>query len=119
MFNCVNITTSTTQTEQNDMKLTFKPQSAESRMSGSNCTDKDWNIIANGEVVGVITSTIRDLNGSYTNPSYRVTINAELFGTDHQFHKSNSGWVTSMANARYSRSNFVNQAKAWAVKART
>ena len=119
MFNCVNITTSTTKTEQDNMKLTFKPQSAESRMSGSNCTHKDWNIIANGKVVGVITSTIRDLNGSYTNPSYGVTINAELFGTDHQFHKSNNGWVTSIANARYTRSGYVNQAKAWAVKAST
>lgn len=99
-------------------KVTFKPVSEQYSMPGDNCVRKEWDIKDGKEVVGIIVSTIRDLNQDYANPGYSVTVMVTLNGKEKAFYRfSNAMSNRSMAEAKGNRSSYVNAAKAWVLRA--
>ena len=98
-------------------KLKFKPTEAEWRMTGDNVTRKDWDILVDGEVVGQIESSIRDLNQSFSTPGYSVTVTAQINGVEKPFREYSGTFSNrSMRESRENRSVYVKRAKTWAQK---
>ncbi|HDX8426108.1 hypothetical protein ACEUAI_20875 [Aeromonas veronii] len=98
-------------------KVTFKPVSEQYSMPGDNCVRKEWDIKDGKEVVGLIVSTIRDLNQDYANPGYSVMVKVTINGVEKEFYRySNAMSNRSMVEAKANRSSYVNAAKQWAIK---
>ncbi|MDH4581425.1 hypothetical protein E8F20_05985 [Pseudomonas sp. BN415] len=97
--------------------VTFKPMGPDFRQAGNCTVTKQWEIKRDGEVVGAIESTIRDLNQDYASPGYSVTVIASINGVEKSFRR-NSGTFSnrSMREAMSNRSYYVSQAKDWAKK---
>jgi hypothetical protein len=98
------------------MKIKFKPHVFPT-VPGGNTVDKDWDVIVDGNVVGLIESCIRDLWMDRSNPGYSVTLTAKIFGSEKTFREYSAAFSNRSAKeARENRSIYFNRAKKWATK---
>lgn len=98
-------------------KITFKPQGAEGRLPGQNRITRTWDIKCDGVVVGTIESSIRDLNGDYSNPGYSVVVTSEIYGVVSKYYRTSNVFSNRSAReARENRSIYVSEAKVWATR---
>jgi len=98
-------------------KLVFKPRQPEFAMPGHNTVEKSWDVLLDGNLVGTIHSTIRDLWMDRSNPGYSVTVDANLSGREKPFREYSAAFSNRSAKeARENRSIYVRRAKAWAKK---
>lgn len=96
------------------MTVKFKP-SAE--CAADNVKSKDWQIIVDGDVVGHIDTSIRDLFMSRTTPGYSVTVTASVNGKDKTFREYSAAFANRSAQeARENRAVYVSRAKRWVIK---
>lgn len=96
-------------------KVTFKPDGPEGQSHNGNAVVRAWSIKVGGEVIGTITSSIRDLYGSYSNPGYSVVVQADIVGHEKPYYRSSFAMDNrSIREARDNRSHYVREAKKWA-----